>query len=125
MKTDVEIYTDALVKVIQNSREYREFEETKLKFRDKPELMNQINQFRMDSYKLQNYPEGDTLYERTEKFYEKTSQFRENPLVEEYLSRELAVCRMLQKIFSTVVDSVDLQLDEIARQIPFGGDNKS
>lgn len=125
MKTDVEIYTEALVRVLQNSVEYQEFEQVKKSLKDKPELMEQINDYRMRTYRLQNYSQGDDLYEKTEKFYESTSQFRENPLVEEYLSSELAVCRMLQKIFRTVVDSVDLQIDEIAKQITFGGEQES
>lgn len=122
MRTNVEIYTEALVKMIQVSDEYLAFEEVKKKIEGKPDIKKKIDKYRMDNYVLQNFNETTDLYEKTEKFYEESAELREIPLVEEYLSCELAVCRMLQKIFSTVVDAVDLQIEEIAGNLPVRGE---
>ncbi|MDO4344725.1 MAG: YlbF family regulator [Eubacteriales bacterium] len=117
MQDNVEIYTKALIQVIYDSREYREFVKAKKKVAGQPELKAQINQYRMDVYKLQNYCDAKDLFEQTEEFNRQHAQFRKNPLVDEYLRSELAVCRILQRVASEVVDSVDLDLDDIAGKI--------
>lgn len=117
MKDNVEIYTIALLHAIRDSREYREYEEIKRKLADKTDLKRKINEYRRDTYRLQNYGDVNTLYQNMEDFRKNNAEFRKDPLVTEYLRCELAVCRMLQKIATTVVESVDLELDDIAREI--------
>ena len=117
MKSNVEIYTMALVRAIQESEEYKAFERIKKKLTDMPELKQQINTYRKEAYILQNYGDVSTLYERTEEFQQKYKTFKENPLAEEYLRCELAVCRMLRGITTQITDSVDLELDEIVGEI--------
>lgn len=117
MKSNVEIYTMALVRAIQESEEYKAFERIKKKLADMPELKQQINTYRKEAYILQNYGDVSTLYERTEEFQQKYKTFKENPLAEEYLRCELAVCRMLRGITTQITDSVDLELDEIVGEI--------
>ncbi len=119
MKTNVDFYTEALVRAISDSDEYRAFEEVKEKIAKRPELIKQINEFRLNVYALQNDTDKEELYEKMEQLYLDTAAFREDNLVEEYLSCELSVCRMLQKIFRTIVGSVDLQIDDIAKKISF------
>ena len=117
MKNNVEIYTMALVRVIQESEEYQAFERIKKKLADKPEIKHQINNYRKEAFILQNYGDVSTLYERTEQFQKKYQSFKEDPLAEEYLRCELALCRMLRGIATQVVGSVDLELDEIVGEI--------
>ena len=45
------------------------------------------------------------------------AQFRKDPLVNEYLNSELAVCRMLQKVAAGLTEALDLDLDEVAQGI--------
>jgi len=117
MQDNVEIYTKALIRVIQDSREYREYERIKNQLADKPEMKRKINQYRRDVYRLQNTGDDENLYERVEQFNRDHLEFRREPLVDEYLKCELAVCRMLQQIAAKVVESVDLELDDIAREL--------
>lgn len=115
MQDSVDIYTRALIRVIQDSREYREFCTAKRKLARMPELKKQINEYRMETYRLQNIGDEESLYDRVQQFNTEHAQFRKDPLVNEYLSTELAVCRMLQKIFSSIVEEVDLELDDVAK----------
>ena len=117
MQDNVDIYTRALIRVIQDSREYREFCEAKRKIADMPELKKQINEYRKETFRLQNFGDEESLYDRIQEFNAQHVQFRRDPLVNEYLSSELAVCRMLQKISASVMESVDLELDDVARGI--------
>ncbi len=117
MQDNVEIYTRALISVIRDSKEYREYSAARRKVKDDPALQKQINDYRRDTYRLQNFSDVDTLYDKVQEFNAQHAQFRKNPLVNEYLSSELAVCRMLQKISASVVESVDLDLDDVARNL--------
>lgn len=117
MQDNVEIYTKALIRVIQDSREYRAFCKAKSKLADMPELKKKINEYRMQTYRLQYEGDTETLYDRVQEFNTKHAQFRKDPLVNEYLRSELAVCRMLQKVAAGLSEALDLDLDEVAREI--------
>ncbi len=117
MQDNVDICTRSLTHAIHDSREYREYENIKKKLKDKPDLKEQINQFRKECYKLQNTGDDGDLYERVAEFTNKYAQFQREPLVDDYLKCELAVCRMLQEVAAKVVEAVDLELDDIAWEI--------
>ena len=117
MLNNVDIYTRALISVVRDSKEYREYCAARRKVEDKPELKKQINQYRRDTYRLQNFSDAESLYDKVQEFNREYAQFRKDPLVTEYLSSELAVCRMLQKISASIVESVDLDLDDVAREL--------
>ena len=119
MQDNVEIYTKALIRVIHDSKEYRQYEEIKRKVAGFPELKQQIDQYRKEAFLLQNSGDATHIYERTEEFERRNIEFRKNPLVNEYLACELAVCRMLQNSAFMVVKSVDIELDDIAHEIRF------
>lgn len=120
MKDNVEIYTLALIRVIHDSDTYKEYKAVRQRLEKEPELKRQINQYRKECYQLQNSGDVESLYERTQRFDEEYSEFLKNSLVEDYLRCELAICRMLQQIATRVVESVDLDLEEIAKDIDIG-----
>lgn len=117
MKENIDIYTTSLVHAIRDSKEYKEFCFLKNKLSDKPDLKRQINEYRKENFRLQNYEPADTLFQAMEEFQKKNQELLKNPLVSQYLKAELAICRMLQKISSAIVESVDLDLDEVAKGI--------
>lgn len=117
MQDNVDIYTKALIRVIQDSKEYREYGKIKKQLADDPELKHQINQYRKDVFRLQNTGDVEDLYERVEEFNRTHAEFRRDPRVDEYLKCELAVCRMLQHVSMMVVRSLDLELDDIAGEL--------
>ena len=120
MKDNVEIYTLALIRVIHDSDTYKEYKAVRQRLEKETELKRQINQYRKECYQLQNSGDVESLYERTQRFDEEYSEFLKNSLVEDYLRCELAICRMLQQIATRVVESVDLDLEEIAKDIDIG-----
>lgn len=113
MQDNIEIYTKALIRVIQDSEEYRAYNCVRAKLSGMPELRKQINEYRKENFRLQNFSDENLLFERMEEFRREYEEFRRNPLVEEYLSCELAVCRMLQKVANKITESVNLDLDEM------------
>ena len=86
-------------------RIYLEKRENVAKF---PGLQEAINEFRRKNYQLQK--SEDELFDKVDEFVKEYEEFRSNPVVEEYLQAELAVCRMLQRIYSAIAEAIDLDI---------------
>lgn len=117
MQDNVDIYTKALIRVIHDSKEYRAFRAARRKVSDVPDLKRQIDEYRKAVYRLQNFTDEAALYDQVQEFNAQHREFRKNPLVNEYLSSELAVCRMLQKVSASIVEAVDLELDDFVGEL--------
>lgn len=106
--------TQELTAAIRGSQAYTDFERAKKKIRENPELCAQLNQFRRRNYELQNEKSGSDWYEVVDEFEKQNEEFRKNPLVEEFLSNELELCRMIQRINQSIADVVQLEIQEFA-----------
>lgn len=100
---------EALVTAIHESDEYRSFQEVEEQVKNVPGLAEEIKEFCWKNYEIQNSGAED-LYERMEAFEDQYREFRKNPLVSQYLERELRVCRMLQEINAKITASIELVL---------------
>lgn len=109
--------TQELTSAICKSQAYLDFERAKKEIGKNPELRAQLNQFRRRNYELQNEKSGSDWYETVDDFEKQNEEFRKNPLVEEFLSNELELCRMIQKINQAIVDVVQLEIQEFADEI--------
>ena len=87
-----------LVETIKESDTYQRFVEMQRRLDEEPELRDQVDEFRMKNFELQQNYQGDELLQKLEEFTDSYSEFRENPLVDQYLSAELTFCRMIQDL---------------------------
>lgn len=100
---------EELVAAIQESTEYQNFQEAERQVCSIPGLAEEIKEFCWKNYELQNSGAED-LYERMEEFEKQYREFRKNPVVAQYLERELRICRMLQEINARITNAVELML---------------
>lgn len=100
---------DELIAAIQESIEYRNFQEAEVQVKSIPGLADKIREFCWKNYELQNSGAED-LYDKMEEFEKQYREFRKNPVVSQYLERELRICRMLQEINAQITNVVDLVL---------------
>ena len=114
MSSEVEACTRALMEAIRNSVEYRNFEQCREQVRRQPELRKIIDEFRRETYLLQNSNSSLDLADEMKRLYEKRREIRKNKVVSDYLSAEVGICRMLQKISMEVMNVTDLELDGLA-----------
>lgn len=107
MNTNVETAMNHLITAVKESEIYQEYRIQLEKVKQLPELKAQIDEFRTRNYLLQisQNNELDKIYE-LEREYE---DFRENPLVSDFLAAELAFCRMMQDINSQVTAAMDFE----------------
>lgn len=107
MNTNVENAMNQFIAAIQVSEIYLEYRTQLDKVKQFPELKAQIDEFRTRNYLLQISQENalDKIYQ-LETEYE---DFRENPLVSDFLAAELAFCRMMQDINRQVVAAMNFE----------------
>lgn len=90
-----------------DSPEYKEYALQKEKVKQYPELKAQIDAFRARNFEMQT--SKDMVFETIEAFEREYRDFRENPLVDEFLAAELAFCRLLQKNNAEIMDAIDFE----------------
>lgn len=98
---------EALIAAIKGSDVYRRYLAALEAVKQQPGLKEQIDEFRRKNYEMQST--GDMAFEHIEQFEREYSDFRENPLVSEFLAAELALCRMIQQINFNVTEALNFE----------------
>ena len=76
---------DALLAAVQNSEEYQEFMKYKALVEQDPGLMERVNAFRANNFRLQN----------------------------DFLDAELALCKLMQRICKSLTEGIELDVPEL------------
>lgn len=71
---------DALLAAVQNSEEYQKFEKYRDLLKENPELMDRVNAFRGNNFRLQNEANRDELFRGTEQLNRESRSCAEIPL---------------------------------------------
>jgi len=103
MEQALRTYIDTLL----DSPEYKEYALQKERVKQYPELKQQIDSFRARNFEMQT--SKDMVFEMIEAFEKEYRDFRENPLVDDFLAAELAFCRLLQKNNARIMDAIDFE----------------
>lgn len=107
---------EELIYALQTSPEYGRYQEIRRKIREYPQLEEAVHAFRKKNYEAQNFMEGGNLYNRMEELERESEQLRKDPLIDEYLKAELALCRLFQNINWTIVRNIDFDLGFIVEK---------
>ncbi len=109
----VEESLESLVEAVKNSQEYRDFLSAKQKIDEDVQLKQNLNKFRGENFKIQNNTGNEALYHGVDNMERDLAKFRENPIVDEFLTAELALCRMVQNINWKLIGALDFDVDFI------------
>lgn len=96
-----------LIGAIRESEAYGKYMLALAAVKEQPELKEKIDEFRRENYVMQNT--GDMAFERIEQFEQAYSDFRENPLVSDFLAAELALCRQIQQINFNITEALNFE----------------
>ncbi len=99
-----------LVQAIWESEEYRRYQDIRTRVHELPELEQRIHVFRKKNYNIQNYADEHSLFDQVDELEREGAEFRKDPLVNEYLDAELAICRLFQQINWELVRNIDFDL---------------
>lgn len=103
MEQSLQAYIEKLLK----SKEYQKYVEQKERVKQYPDLKKQIDEFRRRNFEMQN--SEDLVFEKIEFFEKEFEDFRDNPLVADFLEAELAFCRMMQRHYGEVMRAIDFE----------------
>ena len=99
--------TKSLTDEILKSEVYQTYQTELEKVKQYPELKAQIDEFRRNNYLLQFRTDID--FDKLDHFEKEYENFRQQPLVADFLAAELALCRMMQDIFSDITEALDFE----------------
>lgn len=105
--SNVEQALDNLVEAIKESEQYKDYNRCLEQVKKDTALKAAIDEFRRRNFELQNSVDYD--FGKMEEFEKEYEEFRENPLVSDFLSAELGFCRMLQQIGDRIVEEVHFE----------------
>ncbi len=103
MEQSLQAYIEKLLK----SKEYQKYVEQRERVKQYPDLKKQIDEFRRRNFEMQN--SEDLVFEKIEFFEKEYEDFRDNPLVADFLEAELAFCRMMQRHYGEVMRAIDFE----------------
>ena len=118
MDKKVEECTRALIEAVRNSEEYQTFEKSKIKVEEYPELKRKTQVFRRRVFLMQNSDDSIDLLDEMNRLFAARNELYQNAIIAEYLTAELRLCRMLQKISMEVVGVTDIELESFEDVIP-------
>lgn len=95
------------ITAIKGTETYQNYVRELNKVKQVPELKAQIDDFRRRNFELQT--SADNAFDKIDRFEKEYEDFRENPLVADFLAAELAFCRMMQRANMRVVEAIDFQ----------------
>ncbi len=98
---------ESLVAEIKGTEVYRNYLTALAAVKRQPGLKEQVDEFRKKNYLMQST--GDMAFERIEQFEREYSDFRENPLVSDFLAAELALCRTIQQINFNITEALNFE----------------
>lgn len=100
---EVQSEVNTLIEAIRNSEIFADFQLQKERLKEYPELKQQIDEYRDRNFELQTKCQANNLYDELERFQREYEQFREIPLVHDFLAAELAFCRMVQDVNAQIL----------------------
>ncbi len=98
-----------LAGIIRETDVYKEYLQQREVLKKQPELYTQVNEYRQKNFDIQMESDGAELFDRMEAFEREYREFRENPVVDEFLRAELAFCRMMQEMNVQLTAEIDFE----------------
>ena len=97
----------AYIDAIKSSEEYLDYTSKKNRVKQFPELKARIDEYRRRNNEMQN--SENTVYENIEAFEKEYEALWEEPLAADFLTAELAFCRMMQEVNLKITESLDFE----------------
>ena len=93
-----------LIEAILHSEEYTGYVEEMKRMKQMPQVKDRVDEFRRRNFELQN--RGDYGFDKVDQLEREFGDVLERPEVSAFLDAELAFCRMMQEMNSTIADAI-------------------
>ena len=96
---------------IKESTEYKEYKRLEAIVNMDPNLKRSIDEFRRQNFDIQNSGKVDDIFAAQEDLNNRYADMRRQDMVNRYLLSEVCLCRMVQDICRTVVETIEFDVD--------------
>lgn len=102
-----------LIEAVRNSKEFQDYQIVKAKVEKYPEKKRSLDKYRTRMYKIQNNHVRPIYIIILMKSRGNRNDSRQDALIDEFLTAELALCRMVQRINWTLIEELhfDMEID--------------
>jgi len=100
-----------LVEEIKKTDTFVEYEKQKERIQQYPDLKMKVDEFRRKNYQYQTSAPTEQLFDLMDSLQKEYEQFRENPIVHDFLKAELDYCRMIQSMNDYLYQEFTLDFD--------------
>ena len=98
-----------LVRAIKRSDVYIRYQSARDGLSKEPELEQKVHEFRRKNFQIQNSGNAN-LFDEVDQLEKENTELRRKPVVEEFLSSELAFCRAIQQVNWTLIEQLDFDI---------------
>lgn len=107
----IEELKDALKDAILESDEYKEYRRLDAYIRRNPDLKRAVDELRRRNFELQYSDAVEDVLSATEELNKEFADVRSQAAVNQYLSAEMCLCRLVQDICMSIVETIDFDMD--------------
>ncbi|MCQ2542085.1 MAG: YlbF family regulator [Lachnospiraceae bacterium] len=100
---------DQLIEAVKQSKTFQEYDKQRNLINEDAELKQRINKYREEVFRLQNSCDDNNIHAKMNEFAERNAEFLEDIRVSAYLDAENNLCRMLQELTSSVIESLEFE----------------
>ena len=100
-----------LNQVVRGRVEYRTYQEAAYRLQQNPELFAKYNEFRRRNHDLQFREDADVLYDEVFQLVREYDTILQDSLVHEFILAEQRFCLMMQEVYNSVSDDLNLSYE--------------
>lgn len=101
---------DELISEIKQCDVYQNYQRLTAILNDNPEIKVRVDELREKNFNIQKQSAAEDMFEESIRLEDEFSEIRNNPIVNEYLDNELALCKMLKEIGIRIYNEVEIHL---------------
>lgn len=105
----IEKETRHFIEEIKETDVYRTYVVRLGRLKKDTQLMEQVNEYRRRNFEIQNSPQNGDLMDRIDDLERQFEYLRENPMVDDFLNAELALCRMMQEVNNLITEELHFE----------------
>lgn len=109
MDAHLRAIADKYIEDIKSTDEYMTYSGAVSVLERIPDLMDRVNEYRQENFRLQNRYEGDELFDKLDELQNKYEDILNDGRVSLFLHAESGFCKMMQEINNYVVEGFDFK----------------
>lgn len=102
---------DELKSAILESNEYQEYRRLENYIKRNPDLKRAVDELRRRNFELQYSDDVEDVITQTEALNQEFADVRAQAAVNQYLAAEMCLCRLVQEICMSIVETIDFDMD--------------